>query len=235
MLIHKLKFNPHVVWHRNGGFHVFGYINNHYHYLSINDGVSKTWERNQVAGTIQGSYRSVCHFNKVIQKEDIVTLIRYGTYGVLTDHEKNLRFTTVHHDILNEVFPLNGNMRKCNTPEVTYIPSSANFDRFGDAHIFAWGTSFVHERANGETRLIRQPYERDAGHVSCTDAKFSPDGNKIAVSIKDSVQFRDTQTLEVERELSMEGHKIHFMSYSEDGCTLGTITTCRKLIIWDVD
>jgi WD40 repeat protein len=238
MLIHKLKFNPHVVWSKDNEFHVFGYCNGNYHYLNANSSKAALWDRSRF---IYGYPANVHHFNKVVKSANWVELVRYGVYAVLSN-ELNLtfaEFTTEQysnqHSIIKETFPVGYRTIEKEEDGKTYIvQTTANFDKRDNDYVFAWGSSLVHER-NGKCRIIKEPYQREQGHVSVTDAKFSPNGDKIAVAVKDGIRFLDPESLQCERELSVQGYKIHFLSYSEDGLTIAAITTCRKLIIWDID
>lgn len=239
MLIQNLRFNPHVVWAKNGDFHIFGYINNNYHYHRLSDGFTKTWYKRTVPSQQIGRLQDgVNHFNKVAHKdENTVDFMRYGIYANFDHTTNHLVFINGHHDLLQKTFPLNGFLRRSDVMKankINAIASSANFDNFEDRLVFAWGDSFLYETPT-DAILIKQEYTRENGRSSCTDAKFSPDGKKIAVSVKDGIKFLYSNNLELERELFVKDCKIHFMSYSEDGLTIAAITTCRKCIVWDVD
>lgn len=248
MLIHKLKFNPHVVWSKNNSFHVFGYCNSFYHYLNVNTGELLTWNHGSFSYGLPTT--NVHHFNKVLKEVDVVdgseyvSLIRYGVYGTLSKRCKikgqkinglYLHFTHSQHSVIKQTFPVGYRTVENGGDSKSYIiQNTANFDKRDNDYVFAWGSSLVHERS-GKCRIIKEPYLREQGHVSVTDAKFSPNGDKIAVGVKDGIRFLDPESLQLERELSIPGCKVHFLSYSEDGLTIAAITTCRKLIIWDVD
>lgn len=267
MLVKKLKFNPHVVWADADGFHVFGYGNRHYHYLTP-DGKSHSWVRNAYGEAFAGIH----HFNKVVIGTPPVgcearyELVHHSVLGVLEKRAGviNLAYFHSQHQVFQKMFwaqftrPIVENEAG---KVITQIPHTANYDSHGDSRVFAWGNTFAFEHGRvGRPYRFGVPYNRDEGHVSCNDAKFSPNGSQVAIAVKDGIKFVSTESLihqvkcedleklkvngivtgfdgkllKVDRELSSKMN-IHFLAYSLDGCTLAAITTCRNLVIWDMD
>lgn len=270
MLMHKLSFNPHIVWADTDGFHVFGYGKRYYHYLPPN-GNRKQWGRDS---NIPGIH----HFNKVVVATPNSSngrrydLIRPSVYGVITVNDQNITslvFYRDNHKTYRDTFWSHDTTRPIVKNDsgrvIGQVPPTANYDQFDDLRVFSWGFTFMFEKKD-VSRLYRfgKPYDRELGHVSCTDAKFSPNGKTVAIAVRDGIKFISTDSLieqcapeteaklekwdeygiasgycgsvlKVDRELSIDGLHVHHLAFSVDGCTLAAVTKCHKLVVWDVD
>lgn len=259
MRMQKLKFNPHVVWADTDGFHVFGYGRGNYCYLAP-DGECRQWLRNQAANA--NNVPGIHHFNHVRKNQGTgnYELMRIGVYGILSRKETSvgLTFFGASHPFMSQWFWTGLGGRPIQNRDgfrIGMIPLTANFDltNYDDKEIaaFAWGNTFLFENHrlesrvykfyNGDPRLLAQQ-RLDVLPLSCTDAKFSPDGTQLAIAVKDGIKFVSVNTirdmpeqLPVERELAITGLNVHHMAYSLDGCTLAAVTKCHKLVVWDVD
>jgi WD40 repeat protein len=139
----------------------------------------------------------------------------------------------------NKFFVHRGTSFRLKISSVGQIPITANFDRYENNIVFAWGTTCV---LKTDTNLARYELEIDIiDHKlnKCYDAKFSPDGKTVAVAVGNMIKFIDVNTRNwLDKCFTMpDDCHVHHLSYSKDGLTLAGVTAKPKhqLIVWDMD
>jgi hypothetical protein len=226
MILQKLNFNAHIIWAREDGFHVFGYSGATGGWMHRNDeGIVPEHReyrykhpKHKDSVSFFRATRPLCHFNGYMPLGDSSVLFGQRTYAILTDQLAFFNGANKLDRCTQMAERLSGYPKN----KVYGIPPTANFDLNDKKLVFAWGKSLW---VNGELTKTEKP---------CCDARISPDGETLAIIVGTVIRFIDLGTNLVRYELDT-GYKLHYLSYALDGLTIGAITKCRKMVIFDVE